>query len=235
MTLISLKNVTMSYEGKRVISELSFDINSGDYLAIVGENGSGKTTLLKGLLGLKKLDGGKIEYSDKLSSKEIGYLPQQNEFQRDFPASVKEVVLSGRINSCGMRPFYSRKDKQIAAKAMERLDISDLKNRCYHELSGGQQQKVLLARAICASKKLLILDEPVTGLDMASSEEMYNVIKSLNDEGVTVIMISHDVERIAASAKTVLHIGEQKVLFYGNSSEYITTARSGGFWEKNNG
>ncbi len=220
MALITLENVNMSYEGRKVINNLNLTIKSGDYLCIVGENGSGKTTLLKGLLGLKKIDSGKIVYGEDLKQREIGYLPQQTEVQRDFPASVKEVVRSGRIGTRVFKPFYNREDKKIADEAMKKLEISDLADKCYHELSGGQQQRVLLARAICASEKLLILDEPVSGLDSNSAMEMYEIIRRLNNSGMTVIMISHDMGRVVESAKKILHIGNNEILFCGDAADY---------------
>jgi len=223
MALITLENVNMSYEGKKVINNLNMSVESGDYLCIVGENGSGKTTLLKGLVGLKKIDSGSISFGEGLKQREIGYLPQQTDVQRDFPASVKEVVRSGRIGMKLMKPFYNREDKKIAEDAMSKLEISDLSDKCYHELSGGQQQRVLLARAICAGEKLLILDEPVNGLDSNSAQEMYEIIKRLNNDGMTVIMISHDMNKVIESAKKILHIGNNEILFYGKASEYRTT------------
>lgn len=232
MALIELKNVTMSYEGGKVINELSFSVNKGDYLCIVGENGSGKTTLIKGLLRLKKLDSGEIRFGDGLKKSEIGYLPQQTDMQKDFPASVKEVVLSGRIRQKGFKPFFTSNDKKAAADAMTKLEIEDLAGRCYHELSGGQQQRVLLARAICASEKLLILDEPVSGLDASAAEEMYAVIDKLNKEGITIIMISHDIKKVLTSAGYILHIGNHRDLFYGKSTDYKKYASEGGFWER---
>ena len=223
MALITLENVNMSYEGKKVINNLNMSVESGDYLCIVGENGSGKTTLLKGLVGLKKIDSGSISFGEGLKQREIGYLPQQTDVQRDFPASVKEVVRSGRIGTKLMKPFYNREDKKIAEDAMSKLEISDLSDKCYHELSGGQQQRVLLARAICAGEKLLILDEPVSGLDSNSAQEMYEIIRRLNNDGMTVIMISHDMNKVIESAKKILHIGNNEILFCGKASEYRIT------------
>ena len=230
--LITLENITMSYEGTKVIDNLSVTVDIGDYLCIVGENGTGKTTLLKGLLGLKKLDSGKISFSENMSHTKIGYLPQQTDVQKDFPASVREVVRSGRIASSRFFPFYSKADKQAAQDAMEKLEIKDLAKKCYHDLSGGQQQRVLLARALCAGEKLLILDEPSVALDSNASDEMYDIIKKLNDENVTIIMISHDIERVSQSAKHILHLGSQKMLFYGRSRDYKSFVKNGEVWEK---
>lgn len=226
MAIIKCSNVTMSYEGVSVFSNLSFELNKGDYLCIVGENGSGKSTLMKGILGLLKPAEGSIEYSDGLVQKEIGYLPQQSAVQRDFPASVYEVVLSGTLNSRGMKPFYSKKEKNLALKNMERLSITHLKNKCYRELSGGQQQRVLLARALCATKALLLLDEPVTGLDPVVSSELYNLIKDINKKDkITIIMVSHDIKESINNASHILHI-ENKSCFYGTVNEYLKSSIS---------
>ncbi|MBQ4528969.1 MAG: metal ABC transporter ATP-binding protein [Clostridia bacterium] len=233
MALITLENVTMSYEGVKVIDSLNLTVESGDYLCVVGENGSGKTTLLRGLLGLKKLDGGNICFSDGLKAEKIGYLPQQTEVQKDFPASVREVVRSGRIGTSPFKLFYSAEDKRIAEDAMEKLEIKDLAKKCYHDLSGGQQQRVLLARAICASEKLLILDEPVSGLDSNATDEMYDVIKRLNNDGMTVIMISHDIDKVIKNSKHILHLGQQKALFVGKTEDYKTIVKNGELQEKN--
>ncbi len=203
MALIKTENLTLSYENMTVIKDLSFEVNSGDYLCIVGENGSGKSTLVKALLSLKKPVDGSITFGDGLLQREIGYLPQQTNAQRDFPASVSEVVISGCLNSRGIRPFYSSRERKIAAENMERLGITDLKKRSYRELSGGQQQRVLLARALCATKKLLLLDEPVSGLDPMVTAELYEFISRINKTGVTVIMVTHD---MTAALKYASHI-----------------------------
>jgi len=176
MALIKCENVSIGYEGQMVVHDLNFEINQGDYLCIVGENGSGKSTLVKSLLGLKNVDKGKIVFGDGLKQTEIGYLPQQTDVKKDFPASVYEVVLSGRLNSRGMKPFYTAEDKKQAWEKMDMLGIRDLAKQCFRDLSGGQRQRVLLARALCATKKLLLLDEPVTGLDPIVTAEFYQLI-----------------------------------------------------------
>ena len=207
MSILRCDDVTMRYEGVNVFEHLRFKLEKGDYLCILGENGSGKSTLMKGLLGLIKPTGGKIVYSDDMSQNEIGYLPQQSAVQRDFPASVYEVVLSGTLNSRGLKPFFGKKEKALANKNLERLSITHLKKRCYRELSGGQQQRVLLARALCATKSLLLLDEPVTGLDPLVSAEFYELIKDLNkNDNITVIMVTHDVRESIAHATHILHL-----------------------------
>lgn len=220
MALISCKDVSLGYEGKTVVENLNFEINDGDYLYILGENGSGKSTLMKTLLGLRNPMSGTIEYG--LNHNEIGYLPQQTIVQRDFPASVKEIVMSGFLNHCGLRPFYSKDEKRIARENMEKLGISDLKKRCYRELSGGQQQRVLLARALCATTKLIVLDEPVAGLDPKVTAEMYDLINNLNKEGITVVMVSHDIQAAMTYATKILYVSD-KPQFFDSKKKYINS------------
>lgn len=223
MSLISCKNVEFQYDGKTVLSDVSFEINKGDYLCIVGENGSGKTTLINGILGIIKSKSGEIKFSNDISNREIGYLPQQTDVQKNFPASVYEVVLSGCINRLKLFPFYTKKEKEIAHKNMEFLEISDIKNKCFHSLSGGQQQRVLLARALCATKSILLLDEPVAGLDPIVTKSMYEVIKKLNlEHAITIIMVSHDINSAVNYASHILHLGN-KSLFYGLTADYLKT------------
>ena len=220
MALIKCEDVSIGYEGQTVVRELDFQIDSGDYLCIVGENGSGKSTLVKSLLGLKGVESGRILFGDGLKQNEIGYLPQQTDVQKDFPASVYEVVLSGRLNSRGMKPFYSREDKRHAYEKMEMLGIRDLSKQCFRDLSGGQRQRVLLARALCATKKLLLLDEPVTGLDPIVTTEFYELIRRINREsGIAVVMVSHDIESAVQDATHILHL-QEKVLFFGTAEDY---------------
>ena len=220
MAQIEVKNVALGYEGKNVVEKLNFSIDRGDYLCIVGENGSGKSTLIKALTGLKKPNAGEIITVDGFSLNEIGYLPQQTIVQKDFPASVREIVRSGCIARCGFRPFYSKEEKALANESMRKLDILNLAGRCYRELSGGQQQRVLLARALCATKKMLLLDEPVAGLDPLVTAEMYELIDSLNkDDGITVIMVSHDIASAVKYASKILHLSRQP-LFFGTTEEY---------------
>ena len=223
MTQITCKNLTLGYENRAIQENLNFSINAGDYLCIVGENGSGKSTLMKTLLHLQPPISGTIELGDGLHKNEIGYLPQQTLVQRDFPASVKEIVLSGCQGRCGWRPFYNKEDKEIARKAMEKMMIQDLQDRCYRELSGGQQQRVLLARALCAAKKILLLDEPVSGLDPKVTAEMYQLIEDLNKKDeITIIMISHDIEAAVRYATHILHIGER--CFFGTKKQYLESS-----------
>lgn len=208
MTLIECENLTLGYSGKAVVSNLSFSIEQGDYFCIVGENGSGKSTLLKTLLGLQPLLDGRIIMKDGLEKNEIGYLPQQTFSQKDFPATVKEIVRSGCQNHCGLRPFYTTGEKQRAKEAMKKLHILSLSNRCYRELSGGQQQRVLLARALCATGRILFLDEPIAGLDPKASRSMYHLIWKLNQEDhITIVMVTHDIQAADCYASRVLHMG----------------------------
>ena len=219
MAQITCRNLSFAYDGETVLSDIKFSLDAGAYLCIVGENGSGKSTLMRGILGLKQPSKGEIVFDD-LKPTEIGYLPQQTQIQRDFPASVREVVLSGRLNSMRGRLFYNAEDKAAAAENMERLGIDDIADRCYLELSGGQQQRVLLARAMCATKKLLLLDEPVTGLDPVAANEMYNLIKLVNlCDNTSVIMISHDIHAAVRYATHILHLGRSQ-LFFGTTAQY---------------
>jgi len=221
MPQLTCTDLTLGYEGTVVVSGLSFTVNSGDYLCVVGENGSGKSTLMKALLKLKAPMSGQITKGDGLAPNEIGYLPQQTAAQKDFPASVKEVVRSGCLNQSGIRPFYSKAQKHNALVNMERLGISSISKRCYRELSGGQQQRVLLARALCATQKILLMDEPAAGLDPNASVDMYSLIKEINDSGTTIIMISHDITASVKYASHILHIGRQSALFFGATADYL--------------
>lgn len=220
MALIKCSGVSLGYEGKTIVDGLDFEVNKGDYLCIVGENGSGKSTLMKTLLGQKNVMEGKIEFGDGLCQNEIGYLPQQTVVQKDFPASVKEIVLSGCLNSSGMKPFYTKEQKQLAKNNMQKLGISELSKRCYRELSGGQQQRVLLARALCATKKLLVLDEPAAGLDPIVTQHLYHLISDINRDGVTVIMVSHDMNAAVEYASHILHIA-YRPRFFGTKEDYL--------------
>lgn len=219
MAQLSCRNLTIGYDSKIIVRNLNFEVSAGDYLCIVGENGSGKSTLMKTILRLLKPFEGKILTGEGLLADEIGYLPQQTFVQKDFPASVQEIVLSGCQSRCGKRPFYNKEEKKLAVQNMEKMGISHLAKKCYRELSGGQQQRVLLARALCATQKMLLLDEPVSALDPGAQKEMYELIEQLNSDGITIIMISHDVEAALQYASHVLHIGEE--IFFGTKDEFI--------------
>jgi zinc transport system ATP-binding protein len=218
-TILECKGLCLGYGSHKVIENLNFEVHQGDYLCIVGENGSGKSTLMKTILGLQSPILGNIEYKNGLKKNEIGYLPQQTVIQKDFPASVYEIVVSGNLGKCGIRPFYNKKEKELALANIKKMNIENLTHRCYMELSGGQQQRVLLARALCATSKVLLLDEPVTGLDPNTQIEMYELIKTLNKEGITIIMISHDMNNALDSASHILHIGND--IFFGTKEDFI--------------
>lgn len=224
MAQLVVKDLCLGYEGREILHNLNFEVNKGDYLCIVGENGSGKSTLMKTLLGLQYPISGKIITDDGFSKKGIGYLPQQTVIQKDFPASVLEIVLSGCQNKCGIRPFYTKAEKQKAIKSIEKLELQKLIHRCYRKLSGGQQQRVLLARALCAAEDILLLDEPVAGLDPIVTGEMYGLIEKLNKSGLTVIMISHDINAAIRYADKILHIGNN--IFFGTKEEYLESSQA---------
>lgn len=218
--IITCEHVDFGYENHDAVIDLNLEIYPGDYLCVVGENGSGKSTLIKGLLGLLKPTSGTLTVAEELRRGGIGYLPQQTAAQKDFPATVYEVVLSGTLSRRGSRPFYSAAERKMALKNMERLGIMDLKQKCYRELSGGQQQRVLIARALCATDQVLILDEPITGLDPAAIQDFYHLIRRLNrKDRITIIMVSHDIGNVITEAGKILHL-QQRVLFCGSAEEY---------------
>ena len=221
MHLLSCEHITMQYDGRNVVNDISFFVDPGDYLCIVGENGSGKSTLMRGLLGLKPLAGGNVIFGDGLRRQEIGYLPQQTAVQREFPTSVEEVVRSGLLNRCGMLPCYNAAARKRADGIMERLELTELRRRSFRALSGGQQQRVLLARALCATGKLLLLDEPVSALDPVATADFYALIRKLNREDhIAVIMISHDIQAAVKQANRILHL-DSTLRFFGTTAEYL--------------
>ena len=219
MALMTCRDLSLGYDGDVLVKDLSFEVNAGDYLCIVGENGAGKSTLMRTLLGLQPPLAGTITFGEGLRRQDLGWLPQQTPVQRDFPAAVGEIVLSGCQVREGFHPFYSKADKTRAQDAMARMDISELSGRCYRELSGGQQQRVLLARALCAADKLLLLDEPVAGLDPMATQELYNLISELNRGGMTILMISHDMNAALRYASHILHVGGAS--FFGTKDDYL--------------
>ena len=230
--LLACRDVSLGYEGQSVLTHLDLSVRQGDYLCIVGDNGSGKSTLLRGLLGLLPPLSGEIWRSPELWKGAIGYLPQQTRAQRDFPATVYEVVLSGCLNQKGMKFFYSPAQKSMALMNMGKLGILELKDQCYRDLSGGQQQRVLLARALCAARSLLILDEPITGLDPAAAQDLYKTLTYLNQkEGMAVVMVTHDLKAALRSARTVLHIGRRGT-FLGTPGEYLASPMGRRFQEE---
>ena len=222
MALITCHNAAFAYDGNICVSGLDFTVEAADYLCVVGENGSGKSTLIKGLLKLLNPVSGEVVMGDDLRLSDIGYLPQQTAAQKDFPASTYEIVLSGRLGRRGLLPFYSRDDKAVAEENIERFSLGPLRNRCYRELSGGQQQRVLLARALCATRRLLLLDEPAAGLDPMVTHELYHIIESLNQEGLTIVMVSHDIHCAVEYSNHILHLHNQQ-LFFGPTAEYLQT------------
>jgi len=222
MSYIKCVNLKPGYEGKAVTGEINFEVNKGDYLCILGENGAGKSTLMKTLLHLVNPISGDIVYGDGIKAYEIGYLPQQTDVQKDFPASCFEIVLSGNLAKKGLFSFYNKADRELTRVNMEKLMVWDLRKKSYRDLSGGQQQRILLARALCATQKLLLLDEPVTGLDPKVTVEFYKLLKDLNNEGVTIIMVSHDLHAAVEYSSHILHIAH-KQLFFGETKDYINS------------
>lgn len=227
MALLTIKDLVLGYESKAILKPLNFQVEKGDYLCIVGENGSGKSTLMRTILHLQPPISGQVIMGDGLKTNEIGYLPQQTLIQRDFPASVTEVVLSGCQGHIGFRPFYRKEEKAQAEHAMEKMHIQELARRCYRELSGGQQQRVLLARALCASRTLLLLDEPVSGLDPKATIEMYALVEALHKQGITIIMVSHDMQAAIRYATHILHVG--KTVLFATKEEYRSSETGNAF------
>ena len=219
--MITMQNVRKTYGN--FTFEISMELPEGQILGLIGKNGAGKSTLIKGLLRLKKPSSGTIRLGNGLLAKEIGYLPQQTAVQKDFPASVYEVVLSGCLNRLGAKPFYTKREKKITNENLRKMGIENLKNRCYRELSGGQQQRVLLARALCAAKKVILLDEPAAGLDPVATQSLYELIRQINEDmGITVIMVSHDIHAAVQYAKHILHLCHSQ-LFFGTPEEYLNS------------
>ena len=230
--LIRATDVALGYEGHTILEGIHFTVSEGEYLCIVGENGSGKSTLMKAILGLHPLAGGSLEIAGSVHAAGIGYLPQQTPAQRDFPATVLEVVLSGCLNRQGLHFFYTPAQRSEAMMKLGKLGILELKDACYRDLSGGQQQRVLLARALCAASQLLILDEPITGLDPAAAQDLYKTLAYLNQkEGMAIVMVTHDLKAALKSARTVLHIG-RKGLFTGTASDYLASPQGRRFREE---
>jgi zinc transport system ATP-binding protein len=230
-SIITVKSMSFKYDNNYIFKDFDLDIIPGSFVSIIGKNGSGKSTLVKALLGLKAQMNGDITLGEMLGKNEIGYLPQQTIVQRDFPASVKEIILSGCITRSGLFPFFRSSEKKLALDIMKRLDIENLATRCYRELSGGQQQKVLLARALCAARKLLLVDEPVTGLDPKATNEMYELIADLNkNDNITIIMVSHDINAAVKYASHILHIGATQ-LFFGKKKDYLKSSVGKSFIE----
>ena len=223
MAQLRCENISVGYEDGIVVSDVSFELNRGDYVCIVGENGAGKSSLLKGILGLAKIQGGKIEYGDGMSRADVGYLPQQKDYQKNFPATVKEVVMSGFLNKMGLRPYYNRAEKAKAMEILSDFGMADYVRASFGSLSGGQKQRVLLARAMCATDKLLLLDEPTTGLDPVATEELYELLKRLNREKkTTILMVSHDLNKAVSDAGLILHVNKRSGCgYFGPADKYL--------------
>lgn len=223
MAQLRCENISVGYEDGIVVSDVSFELNRGDYVCIVGENGAGKSSLLKGILGLAKIQGGKLEYGDGMSRADVGYLPQQKDYQKNFPATVKEVVMSGFLNKMGLRPYYNRAEKAKAMEILSDFGMADYVRASFGSLSGGQKQRVLLARAMCATDKLLLLDEPSTGLDPVATEELYELLKRLNREKkTTILMVSHDLNKAVSDAGLILHVNKRSGCgYFGPADKYL--------------
>ncbi len=221
--ILKCENVALSYDGRTVAENIDFQIDEGDYLCVLGENGSGKTTLINALLGLKKVANGKIVYGEGVKAENIGYLPQKQSVGADFPACVREIVRTGFLGKRGFRFYYSKEERERAEELMKTLGIDGFAKRAFGELSGGQQKRVLLARALCSTENLLILDEPTAALDPIVTEELYEMTKKLNDEEkISIIMVSHDVSAATKYANKILHIKHEQ-LFFGSTEEYLKT------------
>lgn len=223
MAQLRCENISVGYEDGIVVSDVSFELNRGDYVCIVGENGAGKSSLLKGILGLAKIQGGKLEYGDGMSRADVGYLPQQKDYQKNFPATVKEVVMSGFLNKMGLRPYYNRAEKAKAMEILSDFGMADYVRASFGSLSGGQKQRVLLARAMCATDKLLLLDEPTTGLDPVATEELYELLKRLNcEKKTTILMVSHDLNKAVSDAGLILHVNKRSGCgYFGPADKYL--------------
>ena len=219
MTLIECKRLSVGYDKKVVCKDINFKVEEGDYLCILGENGSGKSTLLKTILGLNKAVFGKVIFEKSLSKNKLGYLPQQNDFQKDFPATVKEVIMSGFISQMGLRPFYNKAEKNKANGIIEFLGLENLTKNGFKELSGGQQQRVLLARALCATDKILVWDEPTNGLDSKTTNQFYKLLKNLNNSGLTIIMVSHNLDKVMEYASHIVYL-KDSMIFNGTKQEF---------------
>lgn len=221
--ILEVRNLSIAYDGKNILENINFNVIEGDFLVIFGENGSGKSSLAKALCSLKAPSSGELVFSVGYAKNSTGYLPQSGPARQDFPASAWEVVLSGCLGKMSFRPFYTKKEKEDAKKNMELLSVYDLKNESFCNLSGGQQQRVLLARALCSAHRLLVLDEPVSGLDSAATASFYDALRRINESGTAVIMVSHDVTASLALAKHVLRLGNNTALFFGDAESYKKT------------
>lgn len=222
MSIFECKKLTVGYGDKVVCKDINFAVEKGQYVCIMGENGSGKSTLVKTILGLQKNLSGKVTFDKNFKRNRVGYLPQQNDLQKDFPATVNEIVLSGFLNSMGLRPYYKKSEKDKAKEVMDYLGIEDFGKRSFRELSGGQQQRVLLARALCATDEILFLDEPTNALDSRSINRFYKLLKDLNDAGMTIVMVSHNVDKVLEYSSHIVYL-KNTMLFAGTKSDFEKT------------
>lgn len=220
MSILTVKGATVTYNRVQALSNVSFSVQDGDYFCVVGSNGSGKTSLIKGILGLVPLSGGSVEFSVTLE--ETAYLPQVSSITRSMPATVLEVVKTG-VQKRGRRlPLYTREDTKAALDALHELGMEDMRARRVDELSGGQLQRLLLARALCRKPKFLILDEPCAGLDENVTDNLYAILHELNAErAVTILMVSHDLGQVAQYA---LHVAvlDHTLAFCGSKADWLT-------------
>lgn len=223
MQILKAEDLTIAYGTVVAVKDVNFSVSEGEYVCVVGSNGSGKSSLIKGILGLVPISSGKLEFSIPMEN--VAYLPQVNLAERDFPATVMEVVMTGTQKKAKRLPFYSKKDVEAAERALDTLHILDIRNKRIGQLSGGQQQRALLARALCREPKMLILDEPCAGLDPNITQEFYSMISDLNQtKGITLIMVSHDMDQVKMNAKRVLEIN-QTLKFDGNVDDWLSFRR----------
>lgn len=224
MSLLECKKLSIGYQNKVVCKDISFKVERGEYVCVIGENGSGKSTMLKTILGLNKAISGKIIFDDDFNKSAIGYLPQQSGIQKDFPATVKEIVMSGFLGKIGLRPFYNRKEKDKATAIMRELEILEFQKKSMRDLSGGQQQRVLLARALCASDELLIMDEPINNLDAKSMKSFYKLISKLNRENnITIMLVTHDIEKVIKDVNHIIYLKDNTLKFSGTQRDFLNS------------
>ena len=216
--LMEAKHLDIGYGKKVIYGGLNFSVKAGDFICIVGPNGAGKSTLVKTLLGLIKPLNGEIRFYG-LKRGLIGFLPQEIKIDENFPATVFEIVLSGNLNRLGKRAFFNQDERKHALSKMKLVGISELKDRHFVELSGGQRQKVMLARALTATQDLLILDEPSNSLDRKSTKELYATLKKINQNGITIMMITHDLDHGNLIGNKILALRD--TFYYGATDDFV--------------
>lgn len=225
--LLTCRKLVPGYGARAVAGEIDIDVSEGDGLCVVGGNGTGKSTFLRTLLGLQPALSGEVSFNPSLRPGDIGYLPQQNPLQRDFPATAREVAMSGCQAMRGTRPFFRERERAIANEAMGRFGVAAFADRPYRELSGGQRQRVLLARALCAGRRLLVLDEPATGLDPGAAAELYAAMAELHRGGLATISVTHDMAGGLEGATHILDLGRAKP-FFGPMAEWARSRPGNG-------